>query len=350
MRPDAAVPSRSLLAAAFIAAVLAALAIGVVSRFDPDRMTYGDGLIYRNVAQHLAAPPAEADRLFADVGTDLRYGRIGLPVLLYAGSAGRASAMPYVQPILMVIAAGAAAAAVRRLFPTMGLYAALLPFAGLGLTASMLGGYQEPIAVALGLWAVVSAREERWVRAAVLLACAMLVRENAAVVMVGLILWNVASVKRKGAAILAASIVPVAAWHAAVWSRFGTLPLFDPHLRANHELGPPFVALWRSLHIRDPHVVAAIVVHGLLAAIALMIARRSDLGAIAAVSAFFVIWNGPPQWFNVGDGVRLQVFLQIFTILGVAATLPTMRHTRPRVIELDPPALEHIEPALEPAV
>jgi hypothetical protein len=142
----------------------------------------------------------------------------------------------------------------------------------------------------------------------------------------------------------------VAAWHVVVWARFGALPLFDPHLRNNHELGPPFVALWRSLHINDPHVVAAIVVHVVLAAIAIMIARRSDLGAIAAVSAFFVIWNGPPQWFNVGDGVRLQVFLQIFTILGVAAMLPAMRRAELQLIELDPSANEPLERVLEPAV
>jgi len=85
---------------------------------DPEHRTaYGDGLIYRFVAAHIGASPAELeafdpDRVVIDRGASLRYGRIGLPATVWAVSGGRASAMPWTQPIVIVIAAGAASAAV----------------------------------------------------------------------------------------------------------------------------------------------------------------------------------------------------------------------------------------------
>jgi hypothetical protein len=331
--------------AALMAAAFAVLAIALVAHLDVGRMTYGDGLIYRDVAKHLTSSSTDVEPIFARVGTEIRYGRIGLPFLLFVVSAGQKAAMPYVQPLLMVLAAAAIGAAARCLLPRLGAVSALVPFAAIGLFASMLGGYQEPLAIAFALWAVVFVRQERWVESAVLLACAMLTRENAAVVFFGVLWWSVANRRLKGTAILAAAALPVAAWHAFVWLRFGSLPLLDPHLRGNDEFGPPFVALWRSLHINDPHVVAAIVVHVLLAIVAFALARRGSLfGSVAVIGAFFVVWNGPPEWFNVGDGVRIQVFLETFTILGCAEMFADRR---PRTIVLDAAPAEDDAPRRE---
>jgi hypothetical protein len=167
--PGSGPDRRSVVTAAAAGGLLALVVIVGSSGFDINRMTFGDGVLHRYVAENLSASSEEVTVDLEGHGTALRYGRIVLPLLIWIGSAGQSDAMPYVQPLIMVLCAAAIAAAARLLLPESGWAGALAPFIALGLTTSLAGGFAEPPAVAFAMWAVVLARRERWVPAAGLL-------------------------------------------------------------------------------------------------------------------------------------------------------------------------------------
>jgi len=304
--------------AALVGGALAFVIIGVASRFDVRKMTFGDGVLYRYVAENLAAPPAQIAHDLGGHGTALRYGRIVLPAMTWTLSAGNSHGMEYVQPLLMIVAAAAIAAGTRLLFTSSGPLISLTPFVAPGLTTSLAGGFAEPVAVAFVIWAVVLTRKGWWLGAAPLLSLAILTRENAAAALVGLAVWCLLKGKPRGAAILATSLVPVGAWYLIVRARFGFLPQNDPFLRHTvNAFGPPFIAAWRSLTQSGGLATLIVAIHLVIAIWALYLWRSSDLGAIAGASALQLMWNGPPQWHYVGDGVRLQVFLEVSFVLVV---------------------------------
>src|SRR6185436_488681 len=101
--------------AAVLGAVFSIVVIGVASRFDFKRMTFGDGVLHRYVAENLRTQPEQVTRDLEGHGTALRYGRIVMPVLIWTFSAGDADAMRYAQPLLMVASAAAIAAAASLL-------------------------------------------------------------------------------------------------------------------------------------------------------------------------------------------------------------------------------------------
>ncbi len=249
------------LAAALLGAGLTLILIVAVGHGDVERMTYGDGLFYRYVAQHLDASPAELDPLVAARGPAMRYGRIVLPAATWVLSAGQPSAMRYVQPSIMVISGAAIAAMASEFLPGFGLGAAMLPFFALGLSLSLSGGYAEPVAAAFGMGACLCVRGRRWGPAAVLLALAMLTRESAFVfLLIG-------------------------------------KALFD------FPVGVVFVA---GLHL-------------ILAARAIAWWRRSLLGAVAAGTAFQIVFFPLLTWHYLGDAFRTFTFLELMTILALAA-------------------------------
>ena len=106
---------RQVTAAALVGAILAVVIILAGSGGDVDRMTEGDGEIYQYVAGNdvsggpdptpFAQDPEDVHPAVVERGTSLRYGRVGFPALIWLFSAGRPQAMPYVQPILIVLAA-----------------------------------------------------------------------------------------------------------------------------------------------------------------------------------------------------------------------------------------------------
>lgn len=309
--------SRYVAAGAAAAAVAAAIVLAS-SRGDVDRMVYGDGLIYRYVAAHFSQRPADVDPVVRERGTSLRYGRVGLPALIWIASAGRPAAMPYVQPALIVLAAGAAGAAAVKLAPRAGPLAPLVPFLAPGFAVSVAGGFAEVVAVAFALWAVVLAREERWVPAAVALSAAMLTRENAGAVLVGLAIW--CALQRRGPAIgiLALSVIPALAWYAFIASRYGHIPILDPYLRVTTDtIGPPVVAIYRAIVDSQASSAVTAIVHLVLAGVGFAMWRRSIAGAIAAAAGLQVLAAGRFSFKFEGEAVRQFVFLQLFVLLGL---------------------------------
>jgi hypothetical protein len=313
---------REMAAAAALGMVFAAVLIAATSKGRVADMTLGDGVLYRYVAQNLNAPRSQVLHDLDRHGTVIRYGRIGLPALLWVASAGRDRAMPYAQPALMVLAAGAIAAGARVLVPHRSPLFALAPFAAFGLTLSLTGGFAEPVAVAFALWAVVAARDGRALPAAALLAAALLTRENAAGFALGLFMWALLRGKRRRAVQLALCVVPVAAWHVFVGVRYGTMPLADPWLRIQVDnVGVPIAALVRALTRSPPGAVVALALHLLAWIGAVAWARRNRMALIAAVSGIALLVTGSYPWRFIGDGLRLQAFLEVAIVMSLASAV-----------------------------
>ena len=296
-----------------IAASVATVALLAVSHGDVNKMAYGDGLIYRYVAAHLSTPPDKVDPVVVVRGTSLRYGRIGLPGMIWLTSAGQPRAMAYSQAILIIVSAGLAGAATAMLFPAAGPVGALLPFLAPGFSLSLVGGYAEVVAVALALWAVILVLRDRVVPATALLAVALLTREDAGVILIGLTVWLLLKRKLRPAFTLWFSVIPLIVWYLIVKARYGHIPLLDPFLKVGTRT--PFVAVWHSLISGSNASIITAAVHVVLAVAAFLLWRRSILGTVAAASALQVVTSGVLAWQYVGDAIRVFTFLQLFLLL-----------------------------------
>jgi hypothetical protein len=301
------------LLAMILAGVVALGALIAESRGHVDRMAYGDGLIYRYVAAHLDTPPSQIDPVVSSRGTSLRYGRIGFPIMIWIASGGQPRAMPYAQAALIVIFAGIAGAATSKLFPAAGPIGALLPFVAPGFSMSVVGSYGEVPAVALGLWAVIMARRERWIPATLLLAIALLVREDAGVVLIGLVIWELYQRRVKATAVLCTSVIPLLAWYLVVKARYGHIPLFDPFLQVGTRT-PVIAAIHAVQHGSWASVIAA-GIHVVLMLYAFWMWRRSIYSAVAAAAGLQVLSSGVLAWQYVGDALRVFTFLQLFVLI-----------------------------------
>lgn len=319
---------RRLLGAFALGAALATTIVVAQWASDPDHRTaYGDGLIYRFVAAHIGASEAEVarfdpDRVVIDRGTSLRYGRIGLPAIMWVVSGGQASAMPTTQPLVMVLAAGAASAGVAALFPRGGPMAAALPFLAPGFPLSIAGGFAEVVAVAFGVWAVWFALRARWWPSAFLLAAAILTKENAGAIFIGLCVWLMLQRKWRPIIVLAAGLLPVTAYWLSVAGRFGYLPPLDPYLTDVTTVMAPFVGLIRSF--TDAYSTASIIVaviHIVAGVIVVAIVRSSLFALIGSVAAIQLLSTGPFGWRFIGDATRISTILEVFVVLAVAAKL-----------------------------
>lgn len=310
--------ARQVAVAAALGGFLAAIVILIHSGGDKAEMVFGDGRLYRLVASDITATDPAIQAEIATRGTSLRYGRIGLPAVLWAASAGRRAAMPYAQPAIMMISALAIAAATRMLFPKGSFLLALSPFIAVGLTVAFTGGFAEPLAVAAALWAVVLLRHAGPWPAAGALAFAMLTRESAGAVLAGLVLWSLVCGRRREGLILSASLVPVAGWYVYVAARFGHIPFLDPWSGAvSDSIGVPVVTAFRSIANTDATAAVVIVVHLLLAAYAFTQWRSSDLGAVAAACGLSVLLLGNDVWRFIGDATRVASLLEVFVLLAV---------------------------------
>jgi hypothetical protein len=298
---------------------VAIVVILVSSHGHTDRMVFGDGRLFRAVASDLAGRNPQIQSFVKQSGSSLRYGRIGLPALMWASTAGRTGLMPYAQPALMIFSAGAIALAAYILLGARSVLTSLAPFVAVGLTVSLAGGFSDPVAIAAGLWAVVLAREERFWHAATVLSFAILTRESAAVVLVGLLMWSATRRDRRAAMILLASLIPVAAWYLAVAMRYGDLPIFDPWTA--HVAGSALNSLWSAVSSSAYASATVLSIHLGLATLAFWHWRSSIFAAIAAASGVSILWIGTDVWRYIGDAVRVSSFLEVFFVLALVSRL-----------------------------
>jgi hypothetical protein len=140
-------------------------------------------------------------------------------------------------------------------------------------------------------------------------------------VVAGLAAWLSLQRRFREAATLSIAILPALTWHAVVAARFGFFPLADPFLtKETYGAGPPLVAVWRAAATLPARSVSIVALHVVLAFVALLWWRQSDLGASAGASALLLTTAGPDVWRYIGDGARLGAFLQVFLVLSFAAT------------------------------
>src|ERR1041384_802962 len=220
--------SRPLVAFAFCAAFAAAV-LGGRSHGERDKTAFGDGLLVRSVAARIGAAPQDVNSVVVSRGTSLRYGRIGMAGVVWLLAGGRPGGVRYTHPLVVVLATGATTAAAAALFPFAGPLAAMLPFVAAGFPLSVAGGYAEVTAVAAGAWAMWFALKRRWWWAAALFSYAILSKETAGIVLIGVCLWSVLQRQWRGPLIMATSLIPVFAWWAYVAVRYGHIPIFDPY-------------------------------------------------------------------------------------------------------------------------
>lgn len=314
------VDARRIVAAGLLGFFFSTLVIITYARGDVDRMTSGDGLFYRYVAAHIDDGKSELDPIVAARGPALRYGRVGLPTLIWLLSGGRDDLMRYSQPLIMALAGGATAAAAATLLSRGGLLVALTPFLAVGMTLAVAGGYTEALAVAFLLWAAVAAFSERWIAASVLLALAMLSRENTVVILLGLAALCASKRRWRELGVLGCSVIPVAVWHAVVAVRFGHLPLADPYLWAGASTSKlPFSSLVRGFTDFGADAAITAAIHVSLWILAFVAARRSNLGWLAAAAGLQLMFVPLLNWQYLGDTFRLFSFLEVFTLLAVVA-------------------------------
>jgi len=304
---------------ALLGAIVAILILWSHSSGHIDRTAYGDGLIYRYVASHLDQPKNAVDPVVSSRGTSLRYGRIGLPGAIWLFSAGRSNAMPWIQAAIMVISAAIASAAMSVLLP-IGLLAALVPFLAPGFPEAISGGFADAFAVALCVGAVALCFKDRWLWATVVMAIAILSRENAAVVLLALGGWAVVKRAPRGA-FLALAVIPTIIWYGIIASRYGHIPLLDPYLRVTTQtVGPPLIALYRSLaHPASAGSEVVLCLHLAAAAVGLYLGRRNVFGLLVAATSLQLLISGPFAWQLIGEATRTAVILQMFVVIAIAA-------------------------------
>jgi hypothetical protein len=309
-------------ASAVVGALIAVLILWSHSKGNINRTAYGDGLIYRYVASHLNEPRATVDPVVSSRGSSLRYGRIGLPGAIWLLSAGRSEAMPWAQAALMVFSAAAASAAMALLVRPAGPLGALLPFLAPGFPEALSGGFADAFAVALCLWAVVLAVRDRWGAASIVLAIAILTRENAGVVLLGLAAWGVLK-RSPRVVLLGLSVIPTIVWYLIIAGRYGHIPLFDPYLRVTTQtIGPPVVALYRSIvHPASTAAEFVLLAHLLAAAVGIIAGRRTIFGVLVAAASLQLLVSGPFAWQLIGEATRTAVILQTFFVAAITSRI-----------------------------
>jgi hypothetical protein len=333
---------RRLLGAFALGAGLATAIVVASWAGDPGHATaYGDGLIYRFVAAHIGADEADLEeldpgRVVAERGPSLRYGRVGLPALVWVASAGKASAMPVAQPAVLILAAGFTSAATAALLPRGGPLTAALPFLAPGFPLAIAGGFAEALAIAFGLWAVWFALRERWFPSALLLAFAVLTKENAIAIVAGLGIWLVLRRRWRPLAALVAGMVPVGAYWLFVMGRFGHIPPLDPYLReATTTIGTPVVALIQSFtDAYSTESIVAAAAHVAAGILVALLVRTSIFALIGSVAALQLLAAGPFGWRFIGDASRISTIFEMFVVFAVVAWRKpdwAMRETVPAI-------------------
>lgn len=322
MSDTAAPRSHAIIAWSFGGVLAIAILVGS-SGGEIGRTAYGDGLIYRYVAGNLTTDPADVHQVVVERGTSLRYGRIGLPAVIWVLGLGQRDLLPWGQAIAVVLSAAAISGAAAAMFPRGGLIGAVVPFLAPGVALSIAGGYAEVVALALALWAVVWALRDRWWIATALLSAAMLTRENAGAMALGLFLWVLIRRRYREALILTLSLAPLAGWYLFVAWRYGHVPVLDPYLRtATDTVGLPIIAPFNSVFDSvSAGAVAAAAFHLALGVIAVLLARRSTLGFLAAIASAQLLITGPFAWRFVGDASRTGVFIQVLTLMAMVVWL-----------------------------
>ncbi|MGH2785599.1 MAG: AZOBR_p60025 family cell surface glycopolymer formation protein [Actinomycetota bacterium] len=215
------------------------------------RESHYDGVYFYAIARDPFATGAEHELIDAAA---YRYGHAGYGWLAWLASAGHAAAVP--AALLGVGLAGVAVAgyAASRLAHELGwsawggLVVALSP----GLMYAITADTSEPVAMAATALALLAWFRRRWLRAAVALVAACLIKEPLLLLPAGLGIWEALRYVRgnrppdliKRAAVILAGPFAFGAWAIYLRSVFGTWPFSHP---SEEFLVFPFSGWWDTL-------------------------------------------------------------------------------------------------------
>jgi hypothetical protein len=256
-----------------------------------------------------------------------RYGRFGFPFVSWLLALGRPALVGWtlIGVNLLAIAAipGLAATYVDAYgVPAMFGAVVLLP-------ASILTLYNDPVAdplmIALILFAfLLDARGYR-TRALVSLACAVLVKEVAAVALLPWMWQAIRRRNRKEVGQLLCVLVPYLAWATWVRIRVGEFPFLAHTLQRREAFGLPFAGMRTVWHEQPPHYLSTLaltIVTIVVAFVAAWIGRRHAIAGVSAAFGCVVLCFGPNALrfsFEIG---RLLAPAQVFALVTIALVAP----------------------------
>jgi len=286
----------------------------------------GEGGYDGQAYYYVAMDPAATKGLYRN---PYRYQRILYPLVARALALGHPRLLPLTLYLSNLLALAAGMAVVIALLHRQGLSPWWSLFAGLCPAAIMTIQYDlpSPLAIALLLGAVAAYGGGGVIVASGLLALAFLAREDAVMVLVPLVAWDLwtrRSLRR--AAILAASVAPFLAWQAFVTSRLGAVPAAES-LAVIQPV--PFAGLVGYLaSLRDVagatvwlKNVAVIAVAVFVLGVGVIVLRRLRRAphlyyVLAAAYALLAVFTVPSQWDNYNGLLRL--FYGLFPFLTLA--------------------------------
>jgi len=237
-----------------------------ISQGDPNGTVGYDGQFVYYIARdplHAApflTPPAH------------RYRRIVYPVLAWALSGGgNLELLPWVMPLINVVAVAVAAGALAELLARYGAnpWYALTLLAYIGTLFAARANLNEPLAIALALAGWLLCEQKRLWPALLLFALAGLAKELGLVIPLGLAAWDLIAKKWRRAALLAVvSSAPYLLWSFFLNQTFGA---------ATHLITPVFIPFAGFVYLDDPASRVVVVAWVLLPVIAGSLAAALDL-------------------------------------------------------------------------
>jgi len=268
-----------------------------------------------------------------------RYQRILYPLVARGLALGQPRLLPLTLYLANLLALAAGMAVMITLLRGQGRSPWWSLFAGLCPAAIMTIQYDlpSPLAIALLLGAVAAYGRDRVAVASGLIALAFLTREDAVMVLVPLLGWEVwAHRSRRRAAMLAASVTPLVAWQAFVTSRLGGVPAAESLAVVQPVPFAGLAGYFASLRgaagatawLKHAAVLAVAVFLLAVGAIVLRRLRRAPhlYYVLAAAYPLLAVFTVPSQWDNYNGLLRL--FYGLFPFLTLAYGVERARSVR----------------------
>jgi hypothetical protein len=269
-----------------------------------------------------------------------RYGRFGFPFVAWLLAFGRPGLVHWTLIAVNVAAIAAVPGLAATLLDEYGVPAAYgaVVFVPVALYALYADPVADPLMIALILFAFILDRRGRRCNALVVLACAVLVKEVAAL---ALLPWAWQAFRRKdwrAIGELACVLAPYAAW--CVWVRFrlGEFPFLAHTIQRSEAIGLPFAGMhtvWieQTRYYVGNLALTVVTIVGAFAAA--WLGRRHVIAGLAFVYGCLVVCFGPNALrfsFEIG---RLLAPAQVFGLLALTIAGYEWQQRRIRADERD---------------
>jgi hypothetical protein len=263
-----------------------------------------------------------------------RYGRVGLPFVAWLLAFGRPALVGWtligvnIAALAAIPGLAACFLAEHRAPPAAAALVLVLP-AFILLYGSVLS---DPLVIALLLLAfVLDARSHRGATLATL-ACAILVKEVAAIALIPLLWRAVRQRDARAFSAVASTVLPYAAWCVWVRVRMDEFPFLAHTKSRTQALGLPFVGInytIRHYPLFGVVIYTVVVATLVLGAAGSWVARWSQIAALAALYTLLVLCLGPQALKFFGEVIRVLLLPEVFGLLALVIGLSNRRRAAP---------------------